>query len=60
MQGSAADPGVVPAAVRDLFAAMADVPDRQFLLRLSMLEIYNEVRMARCLAIPESAWPEFS
>jgi len=35
---------VVPAAVRDLFVAMAGVPDRQFLLRLSMLEIYNEVR----------------
>lgn len=30
--------------MRDLFVAMAGVPDRQFLLRLSMLEIYNEVR----------------
>ena len=43
LQGSADDPGVVPSAVRDIFAAMAGVPERQFLLRLSMLEIYNEV-----------------
>jgi hypothetical protein len=43
-QGSAADPGVVPSAVRDIFVAIEGVLERQFLLRLSMLEIYNEVR----------------
>ena len=55
MQGSAADPGVVPAAVRDIFTTMAGVPDRQFLLRLSMLEIYNEVRSVAAFGVYSSA-----
>ena len=33
----------MPSAVRDIFDAIEGVPERQFLLRLSMLEIYNEV-----------------
>ena len=36
---------MVPAAVRDIFALIEGTPERQFVLRLSMLEIYNEVRM---------------
>ena len=34
----------MPSAVRDIFGAIQGSPERRFLLRLSMLEIYNEVR----------------
>ncbi|CAM9503144.1 unnamed protein product, partial [Phaeothamnion confervicola] len=47
MQGArdrdgAAVPGVVHLAARDIFAAIAATPGRDFLLRVSYLEIYNE------------------
>lgn len=29
--------------IRDVFRAIEDTPDRDYLLRFSMLEIYNEV-----------------
>lgn len=42
MRGSASEPGVIPLAVRDLFDIIQEVPDREFLLRMSYMEIYNE------------------
>ncbi|KAJ8449786.1 hypothetical protein Cgig2_001442 [Carnegiea gigantea] len=42
MRGSASEPGVIPLAVRDLFNTIQEVPDREFLLRMSYMEIYNE------------------
>ncbi|KMT15139.1 hypothetical protein BVRB_3g062560 isoform B [Beta vulgaris subsp. vulgaris] len=42
MRGSSSEPGVIPLAVRELFDMIQEVPDREFLLRMSYLEIYNE------------------
>lgn len=33
----------MPQAIRDVFELIERTPDREFLLRLSMMEIYNEV-----------------
>ncbi|RWR91208.1 kinesin-like protein KIN-7O isoform X1 [Cinnamomum micranthum f. kanehirae] len=42
MRGSTAEPGVIPLAVRDLFHIIQEDMDREFLLRMSYMEIYNE------------------
>eukprot|EP01119_Soliformovum_irregulare_P022479 TRINITY_DN7698_c0_g1_i1.p1 TRINITY_DN7698_c0_g1~~TRINITY_DN7698_c0_g1_i1.p1 ORF type:complete len:746 (-),score=188.75 TRINITY_DN7698_c0_g1_i1:135-2372(-) len=43
MQGNKKSPGIIPLAIRDIFECIKDTPDRQYLLRVSYLEIYNEV-----------------
>ncbi|KAK9821387.1 hypothetical protein WJX74_007412 [Apatococcus lobatus] len=43
MMGDRSEPGVVPRAVWDVFDIIEKTPGREFLLRLSMMEIYNEV-----------------
>ncbi|KAH9606325.1 hypothetical protein KSS87_023132 [Heliosperma pusillum] len=42
MRGSSGEPGVIPLAVREIFDIIDEVPDREFLLRMSYMEIYNE------------------
>ncbi|XP_062111974.1 kinesin-like protein KIN-7O isoform X3 [Humulus lupulus] len=42
MRGSAMEPGVIPLAVRDLFNIIHRDVNREFLLRMSYMEIYNE------------------
>lgn len=42
MQGTAASPGVIPLAISDIFSYIRENPNREFLLRVSYLEIYNE------------------
>ncbi|KAK7321625.1 hypothetical protein VNO77_32451 [Canavalia gladiata] len=42
MNGSETDPGVIPRAVRDIFAKIETMSDREFLIRVSYMEIYNE------------------
>nr|CAB3491723.1 unnamed protein product [Digitaria exilis] len=42
MNGSDADPGIIPRAVRDVFDAVGQTDDREFLVRVSYMEIYNE------------------
>ncbi|XP_022638159.1 kinesin-like protein KIN-7O isoform X3 [Vigna radiata var. radiata] len=42
MRGSKAEPGVIPLAVNDLFQIIQQDVDREFLLRMSYMEIYNE------------------
>ncbi|XP_031401118.1 kinesin-like protein KIN-7O isoform X2 [Punica granatum] len=42
MRGSAAEPGVIPLSVYDLFDTIEKEKDREFLLRMSYMEIYNE------------------
>ncbi|XWS59013.1 hypothetical protein CRYUN_Cryun08bG0084400 [Craigia yunnanensis] len=42
MRGSAAEHGVIPLAVHDLFDIIQQDVDREFLLRMSYMEIYNE------------------
>ncbi|XVE60299.1 hypothetical protein DITRI_Ditri05aG0117700 [Diplodiscus trichospermus] len=43
MHGEQKSPGVIPLAVKDVFATIQETPGREFLLRVSYLEIYNEV-----------------
>lgn len=42
MQGITSSPGVIPLAINDIFSFIRETPDREFLLRVSYLEIYNE------------------
>ncbi|CAK9184035.1 unnamed protein product [Ilex paraguariensis] len=42
MRGSSTDPGVIPLAVHDLFGIIQEEMNREFLLRMSYMEIYNE------------------
>lgn len=42
MQGTASQPGVIPLAITDIFSYIRETPSREFLLRVSYLEIYNE------------------
>ncbi|WOL10066.1 kinesin-like protein KIN-7K, chloroplastic [Canna indica] len=43
MHGDPKSPGVIPLAIKDVFSMIQDTPGREFLLRVSYLEIYNEV-----------------
>lgn len=43
MMGNDTEPGIVPQAVSQLFELIENMPSKEFLLRLSMMEIYNEV-----------------
>uniref|UniRef100_A0A0D9WN28 Kinesin-like protein n=1 Tax=Leersia perrieri TaxID=77586 RepID=A0A0D9WN28_9ORYZ len=43
MHGDQKSPGVIPLAVKDIFNRIQETPNREFLLRVSYLEIYNEV-----------------
>ncbi|KAF2613442.1 hypothetical protein F2Q70_00009736 [Brassica cretica] len=42
MRGSSTEPGVIPLAVHDMFETIYQDASREFLLRMSYLEIYNE------------------
>lgn len=42
MQGTSTQPGIIPQAVADIFSYIRETPHREFLLRASYLEIYNE------------------
>lgn len=43
MKGSSKNPGMIPLAIQDVFSYIKQTPEREFLLRVSYLEIYNEV-----------------
>lgn len=51
MQGTASSPGVIPLAITDIFSYIRETPSREFLLRVSYLEIYNE-RIQDLLSMP--------
>ncbi|KAF7722335.1 hypothetical protein EC973_003425 [Apophysomyces ossiformis] len=40
--GTSEEPGVIPQAVTEVFAYIEEDPEREFMLRVSYLEIYNE------------------
>ncbi|XP_020591197.1 kinesin-like protein KIN-7L [Phalaenopsis equestris] len=42
MNGSQFDSGIIPLAVRDIFNTTHKITDREFLVRVSYMEIYNE------------------
>ncbi|KAG2547894.1 kinesin-like protein KIN-7K, chloroplastic isoform X2 [Panicum virgatum] len=43
MHGDQNCPGIIPLAIKDVFSMIQESPGREFLLRVSYLEIYNEV-----------------
>ncbi|XP_020090736.1 kinesin-like protein KIN-7D, chloroplastic isoform X2 [Ananas comosus] len=43
MHGDQRSPGIIPLAVKDAFSIIQETPSREFLLRVSYMEIYNEV-----------------
>ncbi|KAJ1921252.1 hypothetical protein H4219_000851 [Mycoemilia scoparia] len=43
MHGSQADPGIIKLSVRNIFDIIENEKEREFLIRVSYLEIYNEV-----------------
>ncbi|GAB2267664.1 Kinesin-like protein KIN-7D, mitochondrial [Dionaea muscipula] len=43
MHGDHNSPGIIPLAIKDVFSIIQETPGREFLLRVSYLEIYNEV-----------------
>lgn len=42
LSGSDEQPGIIPRAMKDVFACIRRTPSREYLLRCSYLEIYNE------------------
>jgi centromeric protein E len=42
MNGTASSPGIIPLSITDIFSYIRETPHREFLLRVSYLEIYNE------------------
>ncbi|BGP51822.1 Kinesin-like protein kip2 [Rhodotorula kratochvilovae] len=42
LSGNHSNPGIIPQAVSDIFSYIRDHPEKEFLLRASYLEIYNE------------------
>ncbi|KAF6145409.1 hypothetical protein GIB67_029178 [Kingdonia uniflora] len=45
MHGDHNSPGVIPLAIKDVFSIIQETPGREFLLRVSYLEIYNEASL---------------
>ncbi|MCO5610378.1 hypothetical protein L7F22_064614 [Adiantum nelumboides] len=43
MHGDQKSPGIIRSAIKDVFSFIQDTPGREYLLRVSYLEIYNEV-----------------
>ncbi|KAG5652520.1 hypothetical protein H0H81_004751 [Sphagnurus paluster] len=54
LSGDDSEPGIIPRAMRDVFAFIRRTPTREYLLRCSYLEIYNEA-IHDLLAPPSSA-----
>lgn len=42
MKGGIDSPGIIPLAISEIFSFIQQTPEREFLLRVSYLEIYNE------------------
>ncbi|MCJ1404657.1 hypothetical protein MMC11_007883 [Xylographa trunciseda] len=42
MKGLTTSPGIIPRAITDIFSYIRETPHREYLLRVSYLEIYNE------------------
>ncbi|UZJ55955.1 hypothetical protein CBS101457_005275 [Exobasidium rhododendri] len=55
MSGSDAEKGVIPRAVEEIFEKLDKDPQREFLLRVSYLEIYNETLKDLLAPYPSSA-----
>lgn len=51
MRGTAEDPGLVPRAVNEIFDLISSTPDREFLLRVSYMEVNNIFNYLRWLEL---------
>jgi centromeric protein E len=58
MQGSADEPGIIPLAVHDVFDSIDRSEGREFLVRVSYLEIYNEQMLDLFAAESAAAQPK--
>ena len=59
MQGTTDSPGIIPRAITDIFSFIRETPHREFLLRASYLEIYNEdIKDLLAPLPPNGAQPE--
>ena len=59
MQGTTDSPGMIPRAITDIFSFIRETPHREFLLRASYLEIYNEeIKDLLAPLPPNGAQPE--
>ncbi|KAK6907889.1 hypothetical protein I203_101890 [Kwoniella mangroviensis CBS 8507] len=52
LSGSSMEPGIIPLAISDLFSQIRSTPDREFLLRASYLELYNETIIDLLSTVP--------
>ncbi|KAK8770437.1 hypothetical protein V5799_013098, partial [Amblyomma americanum] len=42
MMGTTSQPGLIPLAINAIFNIIENVPEREYLIRISYIEIYNE------------------
>ncbi|XP_045615052.1 centromere-associated protein E isoform X2 [Procambarus clarkii] len=42
MMGNKDSPGIIPLAIQNIFRSIENTPDREYLIRVSYMEIYNE------------------
>lgn len=55
MSGGGEEQGIISRAIHEVFRAVEQTPDREFLLRVSYLEIYNESLRDLLVTLPSSA-----
>lgn len=55
MSGGGVEQGIISRAIEEVFRCVEQAPDREFLLRVSYLEIYNESLRDLLVSLPSSA-----
>lgn len=55
MSGGGSDPGIIGRAINEVFECVGRDPSREFLLRVSYLEIYNETLRDLLASLPSSS-----
>ncbi|CAO1624153.1 unnamed protein product [Sympodiomycopsis kandeliae] len=55
MSGGGDEQGIISRAIQEVFRCVEQTPDREFLLRVSYLEIYNESLRDLLITLPSSA-----
>lgn len=56
MKGTASEPGIIPLAVNEIFDHIANTQDREFLLRVSYMEVrfMSNVHQVEAVGVPTS------
>lgn len=55
MSGGGGEQGIISRAIDEVFRCVEEIPDREFLLRVSYLEIYNESLRDLLVSLPSSS-----